>query len=253
MKATRKYTLAGAVAGAAGAMAISAALALQPAWAQSASPTPTAATTAPTTNRALAKNGDRATAANEFLDRLAAKLGITSDRLRSAASETEKELIQARARDGKLTQQQADQLIELIDKNGPVLRVQHLAPSSASGRDAGGAVAVQVGARVAADAVAKATGLTADQVHEQLRAGKTLAEIGVAAGKSRADLTAAITNATRQGLDEAVQSGRLTREQADQLLNRATQQIDRALDQRTPARPAQPARPGRSAQPGNSR
>jgi hypothetical protein len=77
------------------------------------------------------------------------------------------------------------------------------------------------------DAVAAALKLTPTQLFEQLHSGKTLEEIANAQGVKIADVEAAAAAATRDAMrsrvDRAVEEGRLTQEQADELLRRMEQ------------------------------
>jgi hypothetical protein len=66
-------------------------------------------------------------------------------------------------------------------------------------------------------------GMSRDQVHEQLAAGKTLKEI---AGDKADELAAGALALADEELDEAVSDGRLTQEQADEALARAKEQAD---------------------------
>jgi len=71
-------------------------------------------------------------------------------------------------------------------------------------------------------AAAKALGMTADELSTQLWGGKTLADLAEKAGVElqavRDAVTAACAQATRDAIEQAVTDGRLTRAQADWLL-----------------------------------
>ena len=69
-------------------------------------------------------------------------------------------------------------------------------------------------------------GLTEDELHEQLRDGKSLAEVAEAEGKSVDGLKQAILAGAKSGLDEAVANERLTQEQADAIYERLESSID---------------------------
>jgi hypothetical protein len=62
-------------------------------------------------------------------------------------------------------------------------------------------------------AVAKELGLTERELHDQLRDGKTLAEIAKSKGKSLDDLKAAAKKAGEAEIDAAVKDGKLTEAQ----------------------------------------
>jgi hypothetical protein len=74
--------------------------------------------------------------------------------------------------------------------------------------------------------VAKYLGLTQAQLVEQLRAGKSLAEIAAAQGKSVAGLKDAIVAAAKTHLDQAVADGHLTAAQEKQMLDELKAKLD---------------------------
>jgi hypothetical protein len=69
-------------------------------------------------------------------------------------------------------------------------------------------------------AAAKYLGLSDDQLLQSLASGKTLAQVAKARGKSVAGLEAAMVAAVRSRLDQAVNAGRLTKTQEQDLLSR---------------------------------
>ena len=76
-------------------------------------------------------------------------------------------------------------------------------------------------------------GLTEAELHERLRNGQTLAEIARAEGKSVDGLEQALVAAGKERLDQAVEAGRITAAQRDELLERLEAKID-ALVNGTP-------------------
>jgi hypothetical protein len=91
-------------------------------------------------------------------------------------------------------------------------------------------------------AIASYLGLTAAQLRQQLAAGKTLAQIAVAQGKTVAGLEQAIYADLQAHLDRAVDNGRLTKAQEQTLLARLKSRLDDLLDHAFPKTPQ--ARPG---------
>jgi hypothetical protein len=73
-------------------------------------------------------------------------------------------------------------------------------------------------------ATQEVTGLSAQEIREQLAAGKTLAQIAAAEGKTAQDVVAAARADVEERLDEAVKGGWITQDQADARL--------KALDER---------------------
>jgi hypothetical protein len=69
-----------------------------------------------------------------------------------------------------------------------------------------------------ADAVAKLTGKTPDQVRTDRQAGKSFADIAKASGVSQDKVLSAALDTRKAALDSAVKSGRITQAQADTAL-----------------------------------
>jgi hypothetical protein len=67
--------------------------------------------------------------------------------------------------------------------------------------------------------LASVLGLSVDELQTKVQT-ETLAQVAKERGKSVTDVTTAIVGATKNQLDEAVRTGRLTRTQADELLSR---------------------------------
>ena len=84
------------------------------------------------------------------------------------------------------------------------------------------------------DAVAEALGLETADLAEQLRSGDTLADVAAAQGVPIEDVTAAISTAMSERLDEAVADDRLTQEQADEMLGGLTDRIDDIVNGEAP-------------------
>src|SRR5262245_45209976 len=96
---------------------------------------------------------------------------------------------------------------------------------------AGGALAAggngrHGGGRPGPAAIAACLGLTPAQLREQLRSGKTLAQIAVARGKTVSGLEAAIYADVQAHLDRAVANGRLSAAQEQALLARLKARLD---------------------------
>jgi len=111
---------------------------------------------------------------------------------------------------------------------------------------AGGALAAggngRHGGRPGPAAIAAYLGLTPAQLREQLRSGKTLAQIAVARGKTVSGLEAAIYADVQTHLDRAVANGRLSAAQEQALLTRLKARLDDIVNHAAPAlgRPVRP-------------
>ena len=76
------------------------------------------------------------------------------------------------------------------------------------------------------DGAADYLGLTEAELHERLRDGQTLAEIAKAEGKSVDGLVQALVAAGKERLDQAVEDGRITAAQRDEMVERLESKID---------------------------
>jgi hypothetical protein len=83
--------------------------------------------------------------------------------------------------------------------------------------------------------IASYLGLTQAQLREQLRAGKTLAQIAVAQGKSVSGLEDAIYADVQAYLDQAVANGRLTAAREQAILARLKARLDDLVNHTLPA------------------
>ena len=91
-------------------------------------------------------------------------------------------------------------------------------------------------------AIASYLGLTPAQLRQQLRAGKTLAQIAVAQGKSVAGLEDAIYKDVQTHLDQAVAKGRLTSAQEQAMLAELKAHLDDIVNHSGPPAGARGAR-----------
>ena len=97
---------------------------------------------------------------------------------------------------------------------------------------------MQGGPQVVADIL----GITPQELRTEMQAGKTLAQVAEAKGISRDTLKAKLLEAHKTRIDAAVAAGKLTSEQAQQMIERATANIDQMLD-RTPGQRPGPRGP----------
>jgi hypothetical protein len=80
------------------------------------------------------------------------------------------------------------------------------------------------------DSLAKAFGITTDELYTELNSGKTLSELASEKGLDRAALVAELENAHQAGLAQAVTDGTLTQEQADAVLSQMAGRYEWMLD-----------------------
>jgi len=146
------------------------------------------------------------------------------------------ERINAAVSEGRMTQEQADRLLANLEDmitrgiNG------ELTPNCDGQRPG---VRMQA-AHILLQATAAETGLDEQDIRQQLRSGSTLADIITANGGSVENVVAsAVADATEQ-INNAVESGRLTQEQADDLLASLETSFTDAVNRQLPERDGHP-------------
>jgi polyhydroxyalkanoate synthesis regulator phasin len=141
------------------------------------------------------------------IDDAAERLGISSAKLSDALKKALGDRIDAAVAAGRLTQDEAKALKERISSDDfPLLRGLH-------DRDHG-----HFGRFGSFDAAADYLGLTEAELRETLESGKSLAQVARDRGKSVDGLVDALVDAAKERLDTAVAAGRITRTEADQML-----------------------------------
>ena len=172
-------------------------------------------------------------AEQEVLDSAAKKLNVTPEKLRDALAAAQDEQLDEAVKAGKLTQKQADEIKAARKASGHVLGGGPLGKLHMRGGPRlemhGSKGPGRPGFGIRADlfdGVAKALGITEDKLHEQLRDGKSIADIAKAEGKSLADVKASIKSTVKAKLDKAVENEDLTRKQADAMLDRFDEHFD---------------------------
>jgi hypothetical protein len=168
--------------------------------------------------------GDEAEQA--ILNDAAKQLGVEPSELSDALKDAYKARIDAAVEAGELTKEQGDALKERID-NGEL---------PLFGFHRGGPHGFHGGLRGDFDAAATYLGVTEAELHDQLEGGKTLAELAADQGKSVDGLEQALLDAARDDIAAAVDAGRLTRSQADEILADLPERIADLVDRTFPAR-----------------
>ena len=161
------------------------------------------------------------TAVQNFIDRLAQNLGISSSTLQSALQKTQDQSIADAQAAGKITQQQANALKQKVDSGqvGPFLfRVGPM----------GGPRGGMMGAD--ANTVASTLGITTQQLQSELSSGKALKDIITEHGKTVADVVNALVAQAKTRLDAQVKAGTLAADQETIDLNNLTQQLTNAIN-----------------------
>lgn len=173
--------------------------------------------------------GGAAFAANELtprqessaiIDDAAKQLGVESAELADALEQALENRVDEAVADGRLTKEQGAELkARLASGEVPLL-----------GLRGGGPGFGHHGHGAQLDAAATFLGLTEAELREQLRDGKSLAEIAKAEGKTAAALVDALVAAAKTDLAEAVESGRLTDAQRDRIVEELEDRITEGVN-----------------------
>jgi uncharacterized protein YidB (DUF937 family) len=144
----------------------------------------------------------------ETLHEIAESAGVEGEELAALMEEAlDVALVQA-VEDGELTQEQADQIKEHMEErfeNRPHREGPHSEELRGRMREA------------MIDALAEATGLGVDEINQRMEDGETLHEIAESAGVEDEELATLMEEALDAALQQAVEDGELTQEQADQI------------------------------------
>lgn len=157
-----------------------------------------------------------------FMDSLARHLGISREKLDDSTKAAAIDQVDAARADGGITKAQADDLKARIESGEapPFFGPGPFGPPHGGPHGLGDKLS----------AAADYLGLGSEQLQERLRAGRSLADVARAEGKSVDGLEQAIIAAAREDLDDAVADGRLSREEADQLLERLESHVDKLVE-----------------------
>ena len=158
-----------------------------------------------------------------FLDTFAAELGVERDALAPAAAAAANAALDAAVAAGGVTEERAAEIRERIADGDPNL-CQRL--GGAGGPRHGGDHDRHHVMYELSEAAAGALGIEHSDLLERLRAGESLREIAQAEGVDYATVTEAVLAAARAELDEAVAAGTISRERADEILERITDRLE---------------------------
>ena len=171
----------------------------------------------------------------------ASQLGVTAAELTAAIKKAMANQIDAQVTAGKLTEAQGAALkARLAKADAPLFALGGKGGPGGPGghaRDHGGGP-------VSLDAAASYIGVTAAELRTQLSAGKTLAAIATANGKTAEGLEAALTTAAETDLAAAVKAGRITQAQADKILAALPTRLDQEINEAHTGGPGGPGRGG---------
>ena len=171
--------------------------------ARSGQSTATAASTPTTTNPYC----------QQYLQDLANRLGVSVSTLQQDKLASADDVIAQLVKDGKLTQNQANQLKQRL--------ASHQACTGKGKGLWGRGVMMQSLKQylpTVATQVAQGLHMTSTQLMSQLQSGKSLSDIATAQGVSAAQLQTIVTNAIQSAVNKAVSDGNLTQQQATNIM-----------------------------------
>jgi hypothetical protein len=167
-----------------------------------------------------------------YLNDIAGRLHVTRAQLDAALKGAFGDRLDAAVKAGKLTQAQADAIKKRAEQQGggPLLGGRFRGgpgPGPLVGPGPGrfgGPFGGAMGA--GASAAAKFLGLTQAQLGQQLKSGKSLAQIAGDKGRSVSDLEQAIKDGVKAQLDSLVTSKKITQTQEDDALSKLNAHLD---------------------------
>jgi hypothetical protein len=171
-----------------------------------------------------------------FLDDVAKRLNVTRDQLDVAVKGAAEARIDAAVKDGRLTQEQGEAAKKRLADGLPLLGGHTFGgkPGHPGGRH------MRFGFGVGFEGAADYLGLSEAQLREQLRDGKSLADVAKARNKDVAGLKAALKAKLTARLDEAVKDGHLSADERTQILENADDRLDDLIEGSPPPHPVGP-------------
>ncbi len=146
-------------------------------------------------------------------DLIASKLGVERADLDAAETEARQEVIQQAVEDGVLTQEQADRMLSNLEEYG--FGLGRMGPMGGHWGGRMGGFGFNGCLPGNYDWLAEQLGMTVDELKAELKAGKTITELAEEKG---VDLKAAQIETMKERIQQAVEDGTLTQEQADWLI-----------------------------------
>jgi len=156
---------------------------------------------------AATQGNSRSDESKAVIDDAAGQLGISPDKLTKALKKALMDRVDAAVAAGRITKAEGDALKARIQAdNFPIIGGVHHRFG-------------HFGFFGALNAAASYLGLTKAQLRNELESGKSLAQVAKDHGKSADGLVNALVDAAKKKLDAAVAAGRLTKDQATEVLN----------------------------------
>jgi polyhydroxyalkanoate synthesis regulator phasin len=160
------------------------------------------------------------------LEDAAKELGVEPDELDDALRTALENRVDEAVKAGRMSQEEGERLKEAIESGDfPMLGVPFFRGHGPGGGPGLGEGHLHIEFRGLDDA-ADYLGMSEEELREQLADGTTLAEVAKAHDKSVDGLVDALVNATDARLDEAVEEGHLSQEQADELKKGTKERVE---------------------------
>ena len=173
--------------------------------------------------------GGSPAAANQAIAADAAgQLGVSATALTAAIKKAMVDQIEAQVTAGTLTKAQATAIEARLAKADAPLFALGGGPGGRGDHGHGHGLG---GGPMSLDAAATYIGISATDLRTQLAAGKTLAAIATANGKTADGLKAALTTAAKSELDASVKAGTLTQAQEDKILAALPARLDEEINE----------------------
>lgn len=167
---------------------------------------------------------------SDFVSRLAEKLGISQDELEKAIDETQLDMVDEAVAQDRLTEQQADRIRERIESGEGFMPFGGFRRGFAAGWGLGHLAA-------SADDIADFLGISTEELRNALADGQSLAQVAEANGSNSDALQEFLLSKVEERVAAAVEDGKITQEQADQILEDAPQRIEDMVTREGPLWP----------------
>ena len=171
-------------------------------------------------SQAIAPSGGAQARCETFQQRFAQNLGITAQKLQDTRKQTALQLIDERLATGTITAEQAQQAKDKV--NGGTGACERVGQHAAAIKAKAGKVELQ--------AVAKRLGITEQELVQEVRGGKSLAQVAQGHNVTREQLKATMHDAFKGELDRAVAANTLTQERATAALVKFDANLDTIID-----------------------
>lgn len=178
-----------------------------------------------------------------FLEAFASRLGVTLEKIKEAFSGAFGDALSQAVEDGALTQEQANQmqshLTERLNQGDlPGFFIPFGHPGGRFGPGKHGIAGFGL------PAFAEALDMNETDLMSELHNGKTIAAIAEEKGIDLSEVKASVLASAKEKLDQAVQDGRLTQEQADKQYTWLENNFDTLVNQTLPSGPGKWRRGG---------